>query len=315
MLWAVVHLWFMTQSNLRIVFFGTPDFAAYSLEKIVNSGFQVVGVVTAIDKPAGRGQKITESAVKRKASELGLKLLQPANLKSDDFMRELQALNPNIGVVIAFRMLPEKVWSFPTLGTINLHGSLLPQYRGAAPIHHAIINGETVTGLTTFFLKHEIDTGDIIAKKELAIGENETLGELHDRMMVEGGDLMIKTLKLISMGNYHTTAQDFSSELKLAPKLNREFAELNLDLSLHEFHNKVRGLSPFPGAWIRSQWGDMKIFNGEKSEFKSSGLTKGFHIESRKLLVVLRDGCYKINVLQIPGKPKIAANDFINGLK
>jgi methionyl-tRNA formyltransferase len=305
----------MTQSNLRIVFFGTPDFAAYSLEKIVKSGFQVVGVVTAIDKPAGRGQKITESAVKRKANELGLKLLQPSNLKSDDFMGELQSLNPNIGVVIAFRMLPEKVWSFPALGTINLHGSLLPQYRGAAPIHHAIINGETVTGLTTFFLKHEIDTGDIIAKKELAIGENETLGELHDRMMVDGGDLMIKTLELISTDKYQTTPQDFSSELKLAPKLNRQFAELSLDLSLHDFHNKVRGLSPFPGAWIQSQWGDLKIFNGEKSDFKSSGLKKGFHIESRNLLVVLHDGCYKINELQLPGKPKISANDFINGLK
>ena len=226
---AVVHLYSMGQSNLRIVFFGTPDFAAFSLEKIVNSGYNVVGVITAMDKPAGRGQKVAESAVKRKANELGLKILQPANLKSEDFMNELESLNPNLGVVIAFRMLPEKVWSFPTLGTINLHGSLLPQYRGAAPIHHAIINGEITTGLTTFFLKHEIDTGDIIAKTELSIGENESVGELHDRMMVEGAGLIAHSLKMVSDGDCHTTPQDFSAELKTAPKLHRKNIKADLD--------------------------------------------------------------------------------------
>ena len=305
----------MTQSNLRIVFFGTPDFAAFSLEKIVKSGFHVVGVVTAIDKPAGRGQKIAESAVKCKANELGLKILQPANLKSEDFMNELESLNPNLGVVIAFRMLPEKVWSFPTLGTINLHGSLLPQYRGAAPIHHAIINGETNTGLTTFFLKHEIDTGDIIAKAELSIGENESLGELHDRMMIEGADLIAHTLDLISDGNYQTTPQDFSEELKSAPKLNRDFAELHLQLSLNDFHNKVRGLNPFPGAWIKSEWGDMKILSGEKMELSLPDLRNCIVIESRQLVICLHDGCYKVNQMQLPGKPKMTSVEFINGLK
>lgn len=315
LLLAVVHLQFMLKSNLRIVFFGTPDFAAFSLEKIVNSGFDVVGVVTAIDKPAGRGQKIAESAVKRKANELGLKVLQPANLKSEDFMSELESLKPDLGVVIAFRMLPEKVWSFPNLGTINLHGSLLPQYRGAAPIHHAIINGETATGLTTFFLKHEIDTGDIIAKTELLIGENETVGELHDRMMIEGADLIAHTLDLISDGHYQTYPQDFSADLKLAPKLNREFAELDFKLSLQDFHNKVRGLSPFPGAWIQSQWGDMKILSGEKMDLPVTDLVKTIAIQSRQLIVFLHDGCYKVNQMQLPGKPKMTATEFINGLK
>jgi methionyl-tRNA formyltransferase len=305
----------MAQPKLRIVFFGTPDFAAYSLEKIVRSGFDVVGVVTAIDKPAGRGQKISESAVKQKAIELGLKVYQPVNLKSEEFHNQLQELNPDLGVVIAFRMLPERVWSFPPLGTINLHGSLLPQYRGAAPIHHAIINGEKTTGLTTFFLKHEIDTGDIIAKTTLSIGENETVGELHDRMMVEGADLMVQTLELISSGEYKTTAQDFSEELKSAPKLNREFAELSLELNLNDFHNKVRGLSPFPGAWIKSQWGDMKIFQGEKLSEHAVSESKSITLESRQLLICLSDGCYKVLKMQLPGKPKMTSTEFINGLK
>ena len=305
----------MAQPKLRIVFFGTPDFAAYSLEKIVRSGFDVVGVVTAIDKPAGRGQKISESAVKQKAIELGLKVYQPVNLKSEEFHNQLQELNPDLGVVIAFRMLPERVWSFPPLGTINLHGSLLPQYRGAAPIHHAIINGEKTTGLTTFFLKHEIDTGDIIAKTTLSIEENETVGELHDRMMVEGADLMAQTLELISNGEYKTTAQDFSEELKSAPKLNREFAELSLELNLNDFHNKVRGLSPFPGAWIKSQWGDMKIFQGEKLSEHALSESKSITLESRQLLIGLSDGCYKVLKMQLPGKPKMTSAEFINGLK
>lgn len=315
MLLAVVHLYLMGQSNLRIVFFGTPDFAACSLEKIVNSGYNVVGVITAMDKPAGRGQKVAESAVKRKANELGLKILQPANLKSEDFMNELESLNPNLGVVIAFRMLPEKVWSFPTFGTINLHGSLLPQYRGAAPIHHAIINGEITTGLTTFFLKHEIDTGDIIAKTALSIGENESVGELHDRMMVEGAELIAHSLKMVYDGDCHTTPQDFSAELKTAPKLHREFAELDLDLSLHDFHNKVRGLSPFPGAWIQSQWGDMKILSGEKLGLLGPFLQTSISIESRQLIICLHDGYYKVTQMQLPGKPKMMATEFIHGLK
>ena len=192
---------------------------------------------------------------------------------------------------------------------------MLPQYRGAAPVHHAIINGETSTGLTTFFLKHEIDTGDIIAKTELAIGKNETVGELHDRMMIEGADLIAHTLDLISDGNYQTTPQDFSEELKLAPKLNRDFAELDLQLSLNDFHNKVRGLNPFPGAWIKSEWGDMKILSGEKMELSLPDLRNCIVIESRQLVICLHDGCYKVNQMQLPSKPKMTSVEFINGLK
>ena len=305
----------MAQSKLRIIFFGTPEFAAHSLEKMVLRGFDVVGVVTAIDKPAGRGQKISESAVKQKAKALGLRILQPSNLKSEEFALELQSLKPDLGVVIAFRMLPESVWSFPKLGTINLHGSLLPQYRGAAPIHHAIINGEKITGLTTFFLKHEIDTGDIIKTVSLTIGENETLGDLHDRMMEKGAELMVDTLQLITTGHYQTTPQVFHDTLKPAPKLNREFAEMKLDSSLDDFHNKVRGLSPFPGAWIKSPWGEMKIYLGEKLSNLAEDPTPSIKIQSKQLLICLKDGQYRVIQMQLAGKPRMSASDFINGLK
>lgn len=304
----------MSDKKLRILFSGTPDFAATSLIAMVKKGFEIVGVVTAVDKPAGRGQKIQESAVKTVALSLGLPVFQPTNLKSDGFYQSMCDLRIDLGVVIAFRMLPERIWSLPRLGTINLHGSLLPQYRGAAPIHHAVINGESKTGVTTFFLKHEIDTGDIISSDTLMIGEDETVGELHDRMMIVGAELMVNTLELIENDKQSSMPQIYDSTLKMAPKLNRAFCKLDLGMDLHSFHNKVRGLSPIPCAWIETQFGDMKIYRGMKHDVKIPSPEKVF-IYNKKLWIDLIDGTYEILELQLPGKPKMASRDFVNGLK
>lgn len=304
----------MYTSPMRILFFGTPDFAATSLKEIVNAGFLVVGVVTAADKPAGRGQKISQSAVKKTAKDLGLTLFQPEKLRDPHFISAIGALKIDLGVVIAFRMLPEIVWNLPRLGTINLHGSLLPQYRGAAPIHHAIINGETYTGVTTFFLKHEIDTGDTITNCEMLIGENENVGQVHDRMMILGAELMVKTLHLINQDSTNPRPQVFHNSLKLAPKLNRAFCELNAEMSLVDFHNKVRGLSPLPGAWIKSPMGEMKILSGQIHS-RGQEADKGLRIVDKRLFIFLADGCYEILDLQIPGKSKTNAKDFVNGIK
>jgi methionyl-tRNA formyltransferase len=305
----------MTSSPLRIVFFGTPDFAATSLTAMVNAGFQVVCVVTAVDKPAGRGQKISESAVKKAAQSLNLPILQPSNLKSEVFIETLRGYQADLGVVIAFRMLPEIVWSMPRMGTINLHGSLLPNYRGAAPIHHAIINGEKVTGVTTFFLKHEIDTGDIVTKQEMSIGADESVGDLHDRMMYLGAKVMVDTLRLIQNGDYHTVPQSMSSDVKLAPKLNREFCELSTSMGVIEFHNKLRGLSPSPGAWMKTPFGDMKLLKGQILSLEAKTAVHGIEIADKKFIIHLNDGDYEILQLQASGKPKMTAKDFMNGIK
>ncbi len=305
----------MSRHKLRIVFFGTPDFAATSLSAMVAAGFQVVCVVTAVDKPVGRGQKIGESAVKKTAQSLGIPTLQPPNLKSSLFIESLASYRPDLGVVIAFRMLPEVVWSMPRLGTMNLHGSLLPNYRGAAPIHHAIINGERKTGVTTFFLKHEIDTGDIVSSVEMDIGEDETVGELHDRMMHTGANLMVNTLNQIEEGHYQTMPQPVISNSKVAPKLHRNFCELTTDLTVQDFHNKLRGLSPSPGAWMKTPFGEMKFLQGK---ILSKGIEQdalGAIISDKRFLIRLSDGDYEILQLQAPGKPKMASKDFINGIK
>ncbi|MEY2871620.1 MAG: hypothetical protein RLZZ146_1543 [Bacteroidota bacterium] len=300
---------------MRIVFFGTPDFASASLEAIVASGQNVVCVVTAPDKPAGRGQKLSESSVKKTAMALKIPILQPANLKAPEFIEALSAYQADIGVVIAFRMLPEVVWNMPKLGTINLHGSLLPNYRGAAPIHHAIINGEKITGVSTFFLKHEIDTGDLISSEEISIGEDETVGELHDRMMAVGAGLMVDTLQQIAKGEYSSHPQPTLEHLKSAPKLNRAFCELTLDLRVNDFHNKVRGLSPYPGAWIQSAYGDLKVLRGQVILHGATQPASGVEIMQKRLLVHLVDGDYEILELQAAGKPRMMSKDFINGVK
>jgi methionyl-tRNA formyltransferase len=217
---------------MKIVFMGTPDFAVASLDALKNAGFDIAAVVTAADKPAGRGQKLSESAVKKYAVEHGLKVLQPLKLKDPDFINELEQLKADLQVVVAFRMLPEVVWNMPPKGTINLHGSLLPQYRGAAPINHAIINGEIETGVTTFFLKHEIDTGDVIFSAKTAITDEDTAGTLHDKLMHIGADLIVKTVKAIDGNTYTEVPQPMNAELKAAPKIFKDFCDINWNQDL-----------------------------------------------------------------------------------
>ncbi len=341
--------------TLRIVFFGSPTFASTTLEYICAAGYLVVGVVTSPDKPSGRGQKITQSAVKLSALTLGLPVFQPTNLQSPIFQKQLKDMNPNLGLVIAFRMLPEMVWSFPVLGTVNLHASLLPQYRGAAPIHHAIINGETETGLSTFFLQHAIDTGNIIETCKTPIGPNDNVGDLYDRMMHQGASLVGRTLLAIANNTTNDFVQQSDCPLNLAPKINRGFCELSFALSPIDFHNKVRGLSPSPGAWISSPWGDMKIrcgipvFSSEIKPEDGNEKTAANAVISvmdeanrdfaytentrkmvypqgnsnfivtaaaeKKIYIQLTDGFYEIVKLQLPNRPLMAAADFVNGLK
>lgn len=279
------------------------------------SGFDIVGVITAPDKPAGRGQKIQQSAVKITAEQLGLEIYQPVNLKSEACQEQLKRWSPDLGVVIAFRMLPVSVWNFPPLGTINLHASLLPNYRGAAPIQHVLINGESKTGVTTFFLKHEIDTGDIIDQAELIIKETTNAGELHDQLMDLGSHIMIETLRKIEIfgKNTPTTPQELPSDgLKMAPKLSREFCELNLDSTPEVLLNKIRGLSPYPAAWVKSPWGDMKVFNAKKTDHLQD--TRGFQIQNKRLYLGCAMGSIELLQIQIPGKSKMNSSDFINGL-
>ena len=242
----------MKKEDLRIVFLGTPDFAVESLDTLVSNGFNIVGVVTATDKPAGRGHKMLPSAVKQYAVEHGLRLLQPEKLKNEDFVEELRSLNADLFIVIAFRMLPEVVWQMPRLGTFNLHASLLPKYRGAAPINWAVINGEKETGVTTFFLKHEIDTGDVIQQQSIAIGENENVGSVHDRLMHLGAQLTLDTVNAILDGTVAPIPQDklAGGEPTPAPKIFRDTCHIDLSRTASEVHNLVRGLSPYPGAWI-----------------------------------------------------------------
>ena len=303
---------------MRIVFFGTPEFAAHSLEKIVNEGFEVVAVITAPDKPAGRGRQLKSSEVKDMALKLNLPVLQPTNLKDPTFLSEFNLLNADLGVVIAFRMLPISVWSAPKFGTVNLHASLLPNYRGAAPIQHAIIQGETVTGVTTFFLKHEIDTGDLIDQEEVQIDATETGGTLHDKLMHVGANLMVQSLhKIKSMGqNVPTFPQKNVENLKSAPKLNREFCKINCDENKIAILNKIRGLSPYPCAWIETNWGEMKIYDAEISNTTDKFIEdSNVFVANKKMYLNCSDGVIEIKSLQIQGKSRMDAKSFINGLK
>ena len=300
---------------MRIVFFGTPDFAAHSLKSIVVAGFEVVGVVTAPDRPAGRGQKMQASAVKLTAQDLGLPLSQPEKLKSPEFQKQLRAWRPDLGVVIAFRMLPEMVWSFPPMGTVNLHASLLPDYRGAAPIQHAIINGESMTGLSTFKLVHEIDTGDILLQDSVAIEDDETGGSLHDKLMIKGAQTMVHTLLCLRNQSCQARPQGGSSN-KNAPKLNRDFCRLNPESeSAIQCERKIRALSPYPGAWVKSSWGDVKIWGCQKPEEWPGESNAGLSIEGKDLYLNCLQGRLRIDSLQLPGKGRINARDFINGFK
>jgi len=304
--------------RLRIVFMGTPEFAVGILDTIYQHNYDIVGVITAADKPAGRGQQIKYSAVKEYALEKGLRLLQPTNLKDEAFLKELKSLNANLQVVVAFRMLPEAVWKMPSLGTFNLHASLLPQYRGAAPINWAVINGETTTGVTTFFIDDKIDTGAMILKASLEIGENENAGQLHDRLMDLGKDTVVKTLTLIENGNAETTIQPNDDDVKTAYKLNRENCKIDWTKPGNEIHNLIRGLSPYPAAWCffkdNGQEWNVKIYETaftEETHDKPAGTILS---DKKEISVAVTDGYIKILALQFPGKKKMTAKEFLNGM-
>ncbi|WP_316747395.1 methionyl-tRNA formyltransferase [Pedobacter gandavensis] len=301
---------------MRLVFMGTPDFAVASLNALVEAGFNVVGVVTAADKPAGRGQKLQESAVKQYAVAKGLKVLQPLKLKDPEFIQELKDLQADLQVVVAFRMLPEMVWDMPAKGTINLHASLLPQYRGAAPINHAIINGEKESGVTTFFLKHEIDTGDVIFSERVAIGEDETAGELHDQLMNVGAGLLVKTVKAIESGDYKEQPQVQSDSLKHAPKIFKENCLINWDQPAKTVYNLIRGLSPYPTAFTKLGDKTVKIFKAElDTEMPDIAVGKFLSDGKTYLKFAAKDGYIKLTDLQYEGKKRMTVEEFLRGMR
>jgi methionyl-tRNA formyltransferase len=305
--------------KLRIVFMGTPEFAVGILDTILQNNYEVVGVITAADKPAGRGQKIKYSAVKEYALAHNLHLLQPTNLKDEGFLAELQALNANLQIVVAFRMLPKVVWDMPSLGTFNLHASLLPNYRGAAPINWAIINGETKTGVTTFFIDDKIDTGAMILNAETAIGTNESAGELHDRLMQLGSETVTQTLALLENGKVTTTIQEDNAEIKTAYKLNKENCKIDWHQPASEIHNLIRGLSPYPAAWSfisdkGEEW-NVKIYQSN-IVLEAHTLAVGQLVCTKKeLKIAVRDGFIQIESLQFPGKKKMNTAEFLNGIQ
>ncbi|MBK6938023.1 MAG: methionyl-tRNA formyltransferase [Chitinophagaceae bacterium] len=299
---------------------GTPEFAVASLDALVKAGFNIVGVITAPDKPAGRGMQLQQSAVKKYAVEHNLKVLQPDKLKNAEFLTELKSLHADLQIVVAFRMLPEIVWNMPTIGTINLHGSLLPKYRGAAPINWAVINGEQVTGATTFKLKHEIDTGDILLQESFPISENETAGEVHDRMKEIGAQLLVKTVVGLAAGNLEETPQSAianpKSEIRHAPKIFTETCKIDFTKTTEEVHNLIRGLSPFPGAFTMLNGKTLKIFRTEKEiilpdikpgELKTDGKTY--------FKYACANGYITVNELQLEGKKKMNVEDFLRGYR
>lgn len=299
---------------MRIVFMGTPDFAVPSLDILVKNGFEVVAVVTATDKYGGRGGKqLIESAVKKYAVANGLKVLQPKNLKSPTFQAELKALNADLQVVVAFRMLPVAVWDMPSIGTINLHGSLLPKYRGAAPLNWAVINGETETGATTFFLKHEIDTGDLLFTTTIQISEEATVGEVHDELMLKGADLMLKTVQAIEKGEYTPQPQD-ESQVSKAPKIFHETCQIDFNQNTQKVHDFIRGLSPYPTAWTVLDGKKLKVFRAKRL-LESHDLPIGkFVTDSKKYLrVTTKDGFIELLQIQLQGRKQMDVKSFLNG--
>lgn len=306
---------------MKIIFLGTPDFAVASLKALVDNGFEIVGVVTMPDKKSGRGMKLQQSAVKKYAVSQGLYLMQPTNLKDKVFQQELRDLEADIQIIVAFRMLPDDVWQMPKYGTFNLHGSLLPDYRGAAPINWAIMNGETETGVTTFFLEHEIDTGEIIDNTRVEIGPNELAGELHDKLMTVGADLVIKTTREIINGVVNTKSQKDilnGRKPKLAHKIHRETCEIDWGKNVDFVHNHIRGLSPYPAAFTTLKFPDnkeigLKFFRTEKSEINIEPgkiLTDG----KKELLIGCKNGSVKVLELQLAGKKRMSVESFLQGL-
>ena len=307
------------KDKLRIVFMGTPEFAVTILDKLVQDDYNIVGVITAPDKPAGRGRRIHRSAVKVYAETKGLKLLQPKNLKDESFLRELSELKANLQIVVAFRMLPRVIWEMPQYGTFNLHASLLPNYRGAAPINWAIINGETETGVTTFFIDDKIDTGEMILQDKIIIANDDTAGILHDKLMFAGADLVLKTVDQIRKGEVVRTKQHFNPDLKTAPKIHKDTCRINWDKPLDEIYNKIRGLSPYPTSWTTLlNDGDeifLKIYKVNK-EVRKHDLTNGQVVFNKKeLKVAVMGGFIGLLEIQLPGKRKMEIRDVLNGLK
>ena len=297
---------------------GTPEFAVGILDTIIKNNYDVVGVITAADKPAGRGQKLKYSAVKEYALANNLMLLQPTNLKDEGFLTELKALNANLQIVVAFRMLPKVVWEMPSLGTFNLHASLLPNYRGAAPINWAIINGETKTGVTTFFIDDKIDTGAMILNSEIAIDENENAGQLHDRLMNLGSTTVVDTLALIQKGDLITVVQKDSADIKTAYKLNKENCKIDWTKSAFEINNLIRGLSPYPAAWCfftdNSEEWNVKIYES-KILIEEHNYALGSIICTKKeMKIAVNDGYIQILQIQFPGKKKMNTAELLNGI-
>lgn len=304
--------------KLRIVFMGTPEFAVGILDTIIKNKYDVVGVITAADKPAGRGQKIKYSAVKEYALGHDLTLLQPTNLKDESFLAELKALNANLQIVVAFRMLPKVVWEMPKLGTFNLHASLLPNYRGAAPINWAIINGETKTGVTTFFIDDKIDTGAMILSSELEISPDENAGHLHDRLMHLGSETVIETLALIEKGNVVTTIQKDNDDIKTAYKLDKDNCKIDWTKSAQEIHNLIRGLSPYPASWCyfkdNGQEWNVKIYEAKIIPEAHQEPIGKILATKKELKVAVKDGFIQILSLQFPGKKKMSTSELLNGM-
>jgi len=323
--------------NLRIIFMGTPEFAVTILEGLLKTTHKVVGVITAPDRPAGRGQKLRKSAIKVAAEQQELTILQPTNLKDPHFQEELRELKADLQIVVAFRMLPKAVWQMPALGTFNLHASLLPQYRGAAPINWALINGEHTTGVTTFFIDEKIDTGAIIMQESVPIGPNESAGHLHDRLMHSGSELVLKTVNTIAQEQVTTSIQPQSGDLKTAYKLHNENTKIDWTQDTATIHNLIRGLNPYPGAWCYLQTNDVemrvKVYkafekanvqdiqpnDGPNDQVYSEDIPQqepGFiTVINKELLVHTANGLINIQELQLPGKRKMLIKDLLNGFK
>ena len=297
---------------------GTPEFAVPSLDKLLGAGYDIAAVVTAPDKPAGRGLQLTESAVKTYAKSKNLTILQPEKLKDPQFLEELEALNADLQVVVAFRMLPESVWTLPPLGTINLHSSLLPQYRGAAPINWVIINGEKETGLTTFKLQHEIDTGNILLQKKIKIEDDESAGSLHDKMMEEGAELLLQTINNLTEGTLKETPQDsgisISGALHYAPKIFTETCEIKWDNTCKTIYNQIRGLSPYPAAFTILNEKKLKIFKAEKKITGTLGIPGQIETDHKSFLrYSCNDGYIYLQEIQLEGKKRMPIKDFLRG--
>lgn len=297
---------------------GTPEFAVASLTKLVENGENVVAVVTSVDKPSGRGLQMNESAVKKYALSQNIPVLQPVKLKDPQFLEELKSYNADLQIVVAFRMLPEVVWNMPPKGTFNLHGSLLPQYRGAAPINWAIINGEKETGVTTFFLTHEIDTGAIIFQEKEPIGPDDNVGTIYEKLMQKGANLVLKTVEAIKSGDYPQTPQDHTIEIKHAPKLFKENTEINWNSSATEVNNFIRGLSPYPSAWTTIKGKTFKIYKShcvDNEDIIIINEISGFYFDKKRMIFKTGNGLLSIDELQQEGKKRMQIEEFLRGFR